>query len=116
MNIANLQFNEVPNAKLEYSALFEAAKLCDQYDRVDLVRPWLQAWLAEEQVECLTVGQEGWLWIAWVLGREKVFEACATNLARVVSTDKKGACLLRNGNPIPEPVPPSIVGKFGCQM
>jgi hypothetical protein len=116
LNIAHLQFNEVPNGKLEYSLLFEVAKLCDQYNCVDLVRPWLQAWLAGEQSECLMVGQEGWVWIAWVFGREKGFEACAKNLAKVVSTDKKCACLLENGKLIPEPVPPGIVGKFGRQM
>jgi hypothetical protein len=39
LNIAHLRFNEVPNGKLEYSLLFEVAKLCDQYDCVNLVRP-----------------------------------------------------------------------------
>jgi hypothetical protein len=116
LNIAHLQFNEVSNGKLEYSLLFEVAKLCDQYDCVDLVRPWLQPWLAREQSECLKVGQEGWLWITWVFGRENVFEACAKNLAKVVSTDKKGGCLLGNGKLIPEPVPPGIVSRFGRQM
>jgi hypothetical protein len=39
LNIAHLQFNEVPNGKMECSLLFEVAKLCDQYDCVNLVRP-----------------------------------------------------------------------------
>jgi hypothetical protein len=68
--------------------------------------------LAGEEVECLQVGKEGWLWIAWVFGREKAFEACAKNLAKLVSTDKNGGCFLENGKSIPEPVPAGIVGKF----
>jgi hypothetical protein len=112
LSIAHLQFNEVPKGQLEYSLLFEVAKLCDQYDCVDLVRPWLRDWLAGEEIECLKVGKEGWLWISWVFGREKAFEACAKNLAKLVSTDKNGGCFLENGKPIPEPVPAGIVGKF----
>jgi hypothetical protein len=55
LNVAHLQFNKVPNGKLEYDLLFEVAKLCDQYDCMDLVRPWVAGWL-EKKDGCLLRG------------------------------------------------------------
>jgi hypothetical protein len=112
LNVAHLQFNKVPNGKLEYDLLFEVAKLCDQYDCMDLVRPWVAGWLKEGKMESMQAGKEGWLFIAWAFGKEKVFDALTKKLVKEIAVDEKGIVLLASGKPVPEPMPPGIVGKF----
>lgn len=116
LNVAHLQFRKVPNGKLEYKLLFEVAKLCDQYNCVDLVRPWLAGWLNGEDGESLEAGKEGWLFIAWVFGRDGVFEASAKKLVRDVTVDADGVCLLGNGKTLPEPMPPGALGKRSLML
>ncbi len=56
-------------------------------------------------------GNEGWLFIAWVFGRETTFEELAKKLVLEIRTNKEGECLLKNGDVIPEPMPNGIIGR-----
>jgi hypothetical protein len=56
-------------------------------------------------------GKEGWLFIAWAFGKEKVFEALTKKLVKEIAVDENGIFVLASGKPAPEPMPPGIVGK-----
>lgn len=110
LNIAHLQFRSIP-ATLSYVDLYNVAILCDQYDCVQLVQPWLEKWLQDERVRSLTEGI-GWLLIAWVFGRDAVFETLAAQMAKEVQTNEEGQCLDKFGRSIPlKYIPPGIIGK-----
>lgn len=112
LSIAHLEFAKVPIKKIEYERLRQLGILCDKYDCVRLVEPWLESWLRDEDIESLYSGQEGWLMIAWVFRREEVFENLAVKLVRDIKTDEYGRCLDYLGDPFSEPTPPGILG--GC--
>ncbi|KAF8861596.1 hypothetical protein BDZ45DRAFT_249219 [Acephala macrosclerotiorum] len=91
LSVAHLKFQNVPSF-LPYKTLLQVAVLCDQYDCVTLVRPWLSTslWLAGEEQEALASGQRRWLFIAWVFGRESVFEKLAIHIVKNIGvTDEQ---------------------------
>jgi hypothetical protein len=92
LRIAHLQFDKI-DLSLTVHQLYNVATLCDYYDCVHLVRPWLGSWLAEEVEQSKVPGQEEWLTIAWVFGREKVFTELAARMVREVETNEYGDCL-----------------------
>jgi hypothetical protein len=110
LRIAHLQFNKVPTS-LPFSTLLEVAVLCDQYDCVKIVLPWLSQWCAEEEKESVVPGQEQWLFISWVFGREDVFHKLAEKLVRQVAVNNAGVCVGEDGQALKEPMPPGIIGK-----
>jgi hypothetical protein len=76
-----------------------------------LVQPWLQKWLQDERMRSLSEGT-GWLFIAWVFGRDAVFGALAAHMVEEVQTNAEGQCLDKSGNLIPSNyMPPGILGK-----
>ncbi|CAD6445328.1 d280fc85-b23d-4eb0-808a-76158f30e43d [Sclerotinia trifoliorum] len=72
LRIAYLQFSAIPSS-LPYVILDNIAILCDKYNCILLVKPWLKDWLKDEQYEAYLPRQEGWLWIAYCFGRRKLF-------------------------------------------
>jgi len=111
LRIAHLQFQNIPK-KLSYERLFQMAIVCDQYSCAGLVAPWLESWLSDEKTSSKEDGKEGWLFIAWVFGRESIFEQLAKKLLYEVKTNEEGHCLMKNGEVIPEPMPHGILGTF----
>jgi hypothetical protein len=110
LNIAHLKFRLIPRT-LTYETLLQVAILCDQYACADLVQPWLESWMHLESTVSMEEGNEGWLFIAWVFGRETTFEELAKKLVLEIRTNKEGECLLKNGDVIPEPMPNGIIGR-----
>ncbi|KAE8447183.1 hypothetical protein EG329_011014 [Mollisiaceae sp. DMI_Dod_QoI] len=108
LNIAHLKFHMVP-AWLPYQLLLQVAVLCDQYDCVNLVLPWLldTRWLKGESVESLKLGQHKWLFISWVFEREQVFENLAKSLVKTISVTGNGE-LWKDETPMP----PLIMGSI----
>lgn len=106
--IAHLQFKDIP-LLLEYRDLLQMAVLCDQYDCIPLVIPWLKKWLENKYSESKKSGQEGWLFIAWVFGIEEVFQDLAGDmyLRSSISMSRE---LLLDGESLLEPTPPRFVG------
>jgi hypothetical protein len=115
LQIAHLQFCKIPS-RLTYKTLYQIAVLCDQYNCAPLVRPWLASWLEDEKQESLKEGCEGWLFIAWMFGRDTVFEDLACKLVREVNVDHEGGWRSRVWERLPEPMPPGIAGKFSTVM
>jgi hypothetical protein len=111
LNIAHLNFAAVPS-KLPYNTLFHLALLVDQYQCIKLVQPWLKEWMINEGRESRLHGQEGWLFIAWVFGREDVFEALAMKLVPCLGIDSKGNFMRDLAYLRAEPMPDGIIGKY----
>lgn len=111
LRIAHLQFNKVPS-NMEPAAILNVAILCDQYDCVGIVKPWLPLWLVNVAIQINEPGYEKWLFVAWVFGREKLFHSVATKLLREMKTNDEGKSLNSNGEVLPSPMPPYIIGKL----
>lgn len=110
LNIAHLKFARVPS-KLAYNQLLNVAILVDQYDCGELVRPWLKSWLEDEESQSQIDGQENWLFIAWVFGREDVFEKLARTMVRNVSIGSDGGPRSPAFKAITQPMPSDILGR-----
>jgi len=102
--IAHLRFDGIPTKALPYDKLLQVAVLCDQYDCIQLVNPWLESWLENGVEESLEEGKENWLFIAWVFGRDTIFEELSCNLVRTISLGDDGQCSLHS------PLPADIIG------
>jgi hypothetical protein len=112
LNIAHLKFDSVPKTELTTRDLFSLAILVDQYQCIDLVRPWLGTWLPDKN-ELIRHSTEQWLFIAWVFGREKVLEKASAGLVREAALDCNCELVNRDtGMCFPEPMPPGIIGQF----
>lgn len=109
--IAHCQFRKIPSI-LEFKSILDVAVLCDKYDCVGLVKPWLALWLAKEKTEYEEPGHEEWLYIAWVFGLENIFQAWAIKLIKEMTTKDKGESLTSTGEIFPSRMPPDIIGKF----
>lgn len=107
LQIAHLKFKTIPTT-LPFKEMLQVAILCDMYNCNDLVQPWILGWLSNEGFESRKHGQEGWIFIAWVFGREKVFENLAKRLVMEVGWDNtidKELCIK-----LPKLIPEGLVG------
>ncbi|TVY90017.1 hypothetical protein LAWI1_G005080, partial [Lachnellula willkommii] len=108
--ITHLKFRDVPQ-RLPYATLLHVATLCNDYDCVDLVTVFLPQWLADEAVESLKPGQENWLFITWVFGRNEVFENLATHMVKSMYLDEHGQWCI-SGGVLRGPWPPKIFDRM----
>ena len=100
LQIAHLQFSDIPKT-LPYETHLGVAILCDQYDCRRLVKPWVQGWMRkgwnelwnELQLPCL----EGWLFIAWYFGRQKLFEELAMTYVLQMKVNTHGQRMIEDG-------------------
>ncbi|KAK0516482.1 hypothetical protein JMJ35_001085 [Cladonia borealis] len=106
LRIAHLQFRKIPET-LDYAKLLNLAIICDKYDTVALVRPWVAKW--EEQTKALAwnTGCEGYLFIAWTFGDSPTYEKLAKPLVYDSTSDKAGRLLNCSGNLIGDNFPPA---------
>lgn len=109
LRIAHLQFRKVPFF-LSFNSLLNVATLCDYYNCVDLVRPWLDYWLRDSVASSRKPGQEEWLFIAWAFGRVEIFKTLASKMVLEVMTNDKQECLTLQGKIFAIPLPYGIVG------
>jgi hypothetical protein len=118
LSIVHFRFDQVPAAPPSFEWLVQIAVLCDKYDVVHVVRPILQGWLTPFTDFCFHYGYELWIYVAWVFGCPKIFEALAGHIRRnIFSCGGKwemyyhrweGSELLDDLLPL---APPGIVGK-----
>lgn len=122
LRIAHLQFTKVPHT-LSFKELLNVAILCDQYDCTKMVQPWTASWFAKEKTMSLAEGNEQYLRIAWVFGRQKAFETLAQKLVMEVHVQGEQGnreCMSTSGQRLPELMPEGIIGTsiaqaFGTQ-
>lgn len=109
LRIAHCQFSMLPSA-MEFETILKIAILCDKYDCVGLVKPWLEQCLVNEQSECDKPGHEEWLFIAWVFGRGNIFPGLARKLLREMTVNDDGKSLTSTGEAFPSLMPPGMIG------
>lgn len=117
LNIIHLRFSLVPK-KPGYVLLLQLAVLVDQYDCIDITRPWLESWMEGETTECVREDQEGWLFISWVFGRDATFKKLSRHLvtkstAGPLSTESDvdlQVLLTPSGKYFLDTMPPEILG------
>ena len=111
LRIAHLQFNKVP-PNLTFKSLFEIAILCDKYDCVSLVKPWLSTWLTYESTQYMKPGNEEMLLISWVFGKETIFRELAKKLVTELKTNDQTDCLTATKEKFLDQMPLDIIGKL----
>lgn len=116
LNITHFRFTVVP-LTLPLDTLSDIAILCDQYDCVHLINPWLSQWLADESMGWRPApsvfggfsSREKWLFIAWVFGREQVLKDFSSSLVGNLCICDEDCAALQDVN---GPMPPGLVGKL----
>ncbi|KAE8447180.1 hypothetical protein EG329_011011 [Mollisiaceae sp. DMI_Dod_QoI] len=108
LRIAHLQFKHItsrPDAALFHGVL----ELCDLYDCVELIKPWIGDWMIKNPCYGRRVDPR-WLFSSWILGMPDKFEIAARSIVLAIDADgemvRDGMRFsLKAGN-----VPPDIVG------
>lgn len=108
LRIAHLDFVSVKK-KLGIGELYNVAILCDKYDCIHLIKPWVEEWFTKTRSQ---IGGEiaKDVFISWSFGRKESFKMAATTLLLQSRTDENGELLDVKGQAIPEVMPPGIIG------
>ncbi|KAL8795387.1 MAG: hypothetical protein Q9195_002128 [Heterodermia aff. obscurata] len=93
---AHLRFQDVPQ-NLTFEQLLNVCILCDKYDCITLVRPWISKWLDRQRYPAGEKLYEEWLFIAWTTGDEATFESTGRNL--ILHANPDGSRKLNEGIP-----------------
>jgi hypothetical protein len=110
LRIAHLQFKQIPKS-ITFAWLTELAVLCDKYDCVTLVKPFIEKWLSPWALLCLEPGYEAWLFIAWSFGCGQIFGLLAASLVVSIEIDSEGRILSSGNEVLAENMPPGSIGK-----
>ena len=110
LNIIHLHFLKVPEF-LSYNQLLQISVLCDKYDIVTIVRPWLSKWLEDLKSCSDTPGNEGCLFIAWIFGDLSTFKHITYNLVLNTTGFNSEAPSNASGLLSKDYMPPGIVGQ-----
>ncbi|PVH99741.1 hypothetical protein DM02DRAFT_614813 [Periconia macrospinosa] len=85
LRIAHIRFNEIPKKEgLSFQLLLDVAFVCDKYDLVHMVRPFLDLHNWAQPYSYPNYEGEGypaWLFIAWTFGYADSFDRLARDLA-----------------------------------
>ena len=110
---AHLRFQDIPN-ELTFEQLLNVCILCDKYDCITLVRPWIWSW---QECQIHPPGEilyEEWLFIAWTTGDEATFRRTAQSLILHANTDESGTF---NDARLSELVmPPGFIGQSQLEL
>jgi hypothetical protein len=76
LNSVHSKLDEVP-CKLSYQLLYDAAILVNKYDCIRSVKLFVDSWFdfGEDVGKRGKDGNEGWLFIAWVFGKENILSS-----------------------------------------
>jgi hypothetical protein len=117
LRIAHLRFKEIPSKDgLSLEDLYQVAIICDKYDTVGVVRPFmdLHCWTENliPDTESRTKCDPSWSFIAWTFGYDYSFDALARHLALTVSLDADDQPELEDKSDMnPDELPSDILGK-----
>jgi hypothetical protein len=112
LRIAHLRFKDLP-LLLDFQELVNLAVVCDEYDLVPTVRPFLTKWITPLEPLADKIGFEEWLFVAWTFGYPKIFEQISRRLVLCASTNAGGQCLDGTMKVLDDCfMPPGIIGKL----
>lgn len=109
LRIAHLQFKELPSF-LDFHQLLNLAVVCDVYDLVSIVRPFLTGWITASRPIADRIGYEEWLLVAWTFGYREEFERSTCRLVLCVGTNEDGQCLTETNKVLKDFMAPGIIG------
>ena len=112
MRVAHMQFNQLKTA-VGYKTLLALAELCDKYDTVTLIRPWVDQWLepyASQASNKSYRGFEGLAFVAWTLGKPGLFRSVVQHLVASATFDSNGN-MMHQGKLVDSTMPPGLPGK-----
>jgi hypothetical protein len=112
LRLAHLQHNNIPK-EMGFDDLVELAAICDKYDVLSIVRPYVYEWVQPWRKHLWTPGYEEWLYLAWVFGYIQDFIALAKRFCGEISIDEDGTCS-RDGRCLDDDMvlmPPGIIGE-----
>lgn len=77
---------------LPYNLLYQVALLCDKYECVDKVKPWLteKAWLLNKPKGSALRKRQDWLRIAQIFGLHATFENIVRHMAANITVESEG--------------------------
>lgn len=107
LRICHLRFSEVPQT-LNLNQLYKIAILCDKYDMVALIRPWLSKWQEPLLPRAGEDDDEKWLFISWTLGDSEIFERIVKKLVLTSESREEGQCLSSHGKLLESSIPEVI--------
>jgi BTB/POZ domain len=114
LRIAHLQFEDLPSS-LDFQELVNLAIICEEYDLVRIVRPFLKRWIEPLEPLAEKIGFEEWLFVAWTFSYPKVFEKITQKLVLNASTNADGQCLNEAEDVLDDRfMPPGIIGKLSA--
>jgi hypothetical protein len=101
LKIAHTKFNTLPKL-MNRQQLVDLAVLCDKYDLVSVIRPWLGSWnfgpatISSTEYDIINFGEihGEWLFICWVFGHERGFVDVANYLAKIIRMLEDGRCFV----------------------
>ena len=70
---SHVRFQEIPKL-ISFKQLVSLCEVCDKYDCISVLQPWLPGWLALYKHSVTEPGWEEWSFIAWVVGDEAIFK------------------------------------------
>ncbi|KAF1991477.1 hypothetical protein K402DRAFT_294941, partial [Aulographum hederae CBS 113979] len=99
LRIAHLQFALLPRS-MSFLMVVKLAVLCDKYDTVALVKPFLSMWVDPHKENLLTVNYQEWFFVAWVFGYEEEFNQLLHHSVVRVGRDLFARGLFLNSRPL----------------
>lgn len=113
MRVAHVQYQLVEAAIISYEILLALAKICDKYDTITLIGPWIDKWLKPcelQAVEKSYMGFEGLAFVAWTFGKPALFGNIAHHLVADMTFDSEDN-LKNQGRLVDSTMPPGLIGK-----
>ena len=112
LDAAHLNFDCVPSS-VDEEILFQLSVLCDKYDTIRLVRPWISDWLKDLPARSeFCDGKHGVrLFISWSFGYADPYNTLSKHLVSSITTDDSGQCLCAMDRAWGSNFPPGAAGK-----
>lgn len=115
LNIAHLNFDKLPET-MDFERLLNIAVLCDKYDMVRIIRPWMPKWAEPSKSRALDPGHEEWAFIAWAFGDQVTFDAVVRTMVMNSLSNEFGELLSSVGKPYGKNMPPGLLGKLVASL
>jgi hypothetical protein len=94
---------------ISYKLFLNIAILVDQYDCINLVRPWIGTWFCSVEVlRAKNDGHLGWFFVNWVFGQKDAFKNFAEKLVNEMEISDTRNPIASFGEVL-NPVPPGIL-------
>lgn len=113
LRIAHLRFQDLPKkGALALQSLLNLAVVCDKYDLVHLIRPfldlngWALPWYPDLTA---SLRHAELLFVAWTFGFNESFEALANDIVLQMTMTVAGVPMV-DGKHFPEAMPPGLLG------